>query len=159
MHTLLLSYILSNQVTENRIKFAKADCRVLGNCGKSIYKLNLASDWAILSDLDSKVVIPPLLAISQLQQNLLLLLKLQKLPLRIELTSPCKENVNWHNKKFLKYDPLFAQVKGNEWSPHFLVIELRARGISGFEIPQGTSGKVRQIFFNCKMLVWSSQLL
>ena len=59
---------MSNQVTKNKIKFVKAGSRVQQNRRKNIHVglLNLDSDCTVLPDLDSKLVIPPFLAVSQL---------------------------------------------------------------------------------------------
>ena len=48
----------------------------------------------------------------------------------MELTGLCEGNIEeWHQKKFLKYDPLAASVLGNGWSVYFFTVEeVGARG-------------------------------
>ena len=73
------------------------------NCGL----LHTSPGWDLLSDLESTLVIPPTIAISQLRPDIHLYSTSTKTVKVLELTGPCEENIeSWHATKLRKYDPL-----------------------------------------------------
>ncbi|XP_057297663.1 uncharacterized protein LOC130628696 [Hydractinia symbiolongicarpus] len=91
--------------------------------------LHLASDWKILSDLDSVLVVPPYIAITQLRPDVLLISSSSKTVIMLELTCPYEENTEyWHKRKLSKYSSLCYAMKNNGWIVHFFAIEVGARG-------------------------------
>ena len=127
------SFLTSHQISKTKfsyIKFVKAGSRLpqtskKNNCGL----LHTAPDWVLLSDLESTLVIPPTIAISQLRPDVLLYSTSTKTVTILELTCPCEENMeSWHATKFRQYDPLFSAIKSNGWSIHFFTVEARAQG-------------------------------
>ena len=91
--------------------------------------LNSAPDWVLLSDLESTLVIPPAIAISQLRSDILLYSTTTKIVIIIALTCPCEEKMeSWNATKFGKYDPLCPTIKTNSWSVHFFAVEVGAWG-------------------------------
>ena len=58
----LLSYKVSSNVS-NKINFAKAGAKITKSMKSTLLGiLNLAPDWIVLSDLKTKLVVPPFLA-------------------------------------------------------------------------------------------------
>ena len=91
--------------------------------------LHSAPDWVLLSDLESTLVIPPTIAISQLKPDILLYSAITKIVIIVELFCPCDENMeSWHATKFGKYDPLCSAIKTNGWSVYFFAVEIGAQG-------------------------------
>ena len=104
--------------------YQKSDSKKSPNIGL----LNFASDWQVLSDLDS-LVIPPYLAITQLRPDVLIISKSTFTVIILELTCPCEENMeSWHITKTDKYSNLCNEIKSNGWSVHFFAVEVGARG-------------------------------
>ena len=82
-----------------------------------------------MSALQSTLVIPSAIAISQLRPDILLYSTSTKIVIILKLTCPCEENVeSWHASKFGKYDPLCSAIKTNGWSMHFFAVEVGAQG-------------------------------
>ena len=91
--------------------------------------LHFANDWILLGDLDTQLIVPPYLAVTQLRPDILLISKTTKKVIIIELTCPCEENMpTWHEKKYDKYSPLCAAIKSNGWSVNLFAVEVGARG-------------------------------
>ncbi|XP_057310248.1 uncharacterized protein LOC130648228 [Hydractinia symbiolongicarpus] len=91
--------------------------------------LHLASDWRLLSDLDSTLIVPPYLAVTQLCPDILLTSAMTKTVIILELTCPCKENMEtWHGVKVDKYSSFCSVMRLNNWFVHFFAVEVGARG-------------------------------
>ncbi|XP_057296267.1 uncharacterized protein LOC130625225 [Hydractinia symbiolongicarpus] len=91
--------------------------------------LHLASDWRLLSDLDSTLIVPPYLAVTQLRPDILSTSAMTKTVIILELTCPCEENMEtWHGVKVDKYSSLCSVMRLNNWSVHFFAVEVGARG-------------------------------
>ncbi|XP_057310615.1 uncharacterized protein LOC130648580 [Hydractinia symbiolongicarpus] len=91
--------------------------------------LHLASDWRLLSDLDLTLIVPPYLAVTQLRPDILLTSAMTKIVIILELTCPCEEYMEtWHGVKVDKYLSLCSVMRLNNWSVHFFVVEVGARG-------------------------------
>ena len=114
--------------------------------------LNSAPDWTLLSDLNSKLIVPPFLAITQLRPDILMYSSSTKKCIILELTCCCEENMEqWHSKKFLKYDALSQSIIHNGWETHLFPIEVGARGYCGTSIKScfsrlGFTGKFLRSF-------------
>ena len=148
----LSTYSLSSE-KQNNIHFVKAGTAVTKSMKSPIIGLlNLAPDWTILSDLDSKLVVPHFLAITRLRPDLLLYSQITKTCIIIELTCCCEENIEqWHSEKFFKYDPLSKSIGLNGWKTYLFPIEVGARGYCGTSIKScfsrlGFSGKYMRSF-------------
>ena len=91
--------------------------------------LHTVPSWVLLSDLESALVIPPAITISQLRPDILLYSTSTKTVIILELISPCQENLeSWYPTKFGKYDPLCSAIKTNGWFVHFFAVEVGAWG-------------------------------
>ena len=91
--------------------------------------LDLASDWRLLSDLDSNLVFPPFITTTTLRPDIVIFSKCIRTVVIIELTSPCEENMSErHSDKVLKYTSLCTAASHNDWSVHFFAVEVGARG-------------------------------
>ena len=125
----LRSYFVAEE-PKPKIKFVKAGAKIKKTKRKpNIGVLHSAPDWKILSDLGTKMIFPPFIAVTQLRPDLLIISESKKLVVIIELTCPCEENMEiWHQKKFLKYDSLCTAAKANGWSVQFFAVEVGARG-------------------------------
>ncbi|XP_057305413.1 uncharacterized protein LOC130642344 [Hydractinia symbiolongicarpus] len=55
--------------------------------------LHSASDWTVMCDLDTTLIIPPDVAVTQLRPDIVLLSRMTKAVIVIELTCPCEENM------------------------------------------------------------------
>ena len=73
LNDFLSSYTVKSDIPNKRINFVRAGTKVTKSM-KDIPSglLNLASDWTILCDLHSKLVIPPFLTVTLLRPDLLL---------------------------------------------------------------------------------------
>ena len=91
--------------------------------------LYLTADWKLLSDLGDKLAYPSFIAITHLRLDIVLLYTSIKTVIILELTCPCKENLEeWHQEKLFKYDPLTASIRCNGRSVYFFAVEVGARG-------------------------------
>ena len=133
---------------KQKIHFVKAGTRVTKSMKSPVAGLlNSAPDWTLLSDLSSKLIVPPFLAATQLRPDILLYSPSTKKCIILELTCCCEENMEqWHSKKFLKYDSLSQSITRNGWETHLFPIEVGARGYCGNSIKScfsrlGLSGK------------------
>ena len=132
----LKSYKVTSSDTNKRIKFVKAGAKVPKN-KKSAPSglLHLASDWSVLCDLESPLVVPPFLAVTRLRPDMLLYSIKSKICIILELTCCCEENIEeWHRKKFFKYESLSKSVTLNGWEVHLFPVEVGARGYCGSSI-------------------------
>ena len=59
----------------------------------SIGILHYASDWQVLSDLGTTLVVPPYLAVTRLRPDILIISKSTRSVIVLELTCPCEENM------------------------------------------------------------------
>ena len=65
-----------------------------------------AADWKLLGNLSETLVFPPLIAIIHLRPDIVLLSTSINTVIILELTHPCKENMEeWHQTKIFKYWP------------------------------------------------------
>ena len=79
--------------------------------------LHSASGWNLNFDLDGILVVPVFLAVSTLRPAILLFLRSTKKVIIIDLSYPCEDNMSsWHEKKSLKYYPLYCSIRSNGWS-------------------------------------------
>ena len=86
------------------------------NCGL----LHTALDWILLSDLESTLVIPPAISISQLKRNILLYSTSTKTVIILELICLCVENIeSWHATKCL--ENYLEASRGSDIIWHLLV--------------------------------------
>lgn len=91
--------------------------------------LHSASDWTVMCDLDTTLIIPPDVAVTQLRPDIVLLSRMTKAVIVIELTCPCEENMEkWHDTKTDKYSLLLRTIQINGWAVHFFAVEVGARG-------------------------------
>ena len=91
--------------------------------------LHVSPDWRFMSDFTDKLVIPSWIVISQRRPDIFIFSKAEKTCIIIELTWPCKENIEvWHQKKFEKYEPLITSIKSNDSVVHLFAIKVNAKG-------------------------------
>ena len=89
----LLSYKVSSNVS-NKINFVTAGAKITKSMkSTTVGILNLAPEWIVLSDLNTKLVVPPFLAITRLRPDLLLYSHLSKTCIILELICCCEENM------------------------------------------------------------------
>ena len=87
-----------------KIKFVKKETREKNKNSSPSGILHQASDWVLLGDLDGTFSFPPPTAFSELRPDIIIFSKKLKRVILIELTCPCKENMEaWHNAKVNKY--------------------------------------------------------
>ena len=155
-----------------KINFVKA-----GSKPRSSKKLPLvgilhhASDWKLLSDCNSSLVIPPFITISTLRPDILLYSTKTRTVVIVELTCPCEENMEtWHTKKFDKYASLCADIKLNRWSVHLFAIEVGARGYCSEtvrncfrrlglnnKVSRSTIKSISSIAMRCSFEIWMAR--
>ena len=76
-------------------------------------------------------LLPFQLALTELQPDIVLFSKSTKRAILLELTCPCKENMeSWHSQKLIKYTPLAKVIEDNGWAVDLFAIEVGARGYS-----------------------------
>ncbi|XP_057316863.1 uncharacterized protein LOC130657891 [Hydractinia symbiolongicarpus] len=76
--------------------------------------LHLASDWRLLSDLDSTLIVPPYLAVTQLRPDTPLTSAMTKTVIILELICSCEENMEtWHGVKVDKHSSLCSVMRLN----------------------------------------------
>ena len=98
----LASYQVSN-TTFSYIKFVKAGSR-LPKTSKKYLRIDTKSTKL---DLESALVIPPVMTISQVRSDLLFYSTTTKTVIGLDLPCPCEESMElWHATKFGKSDPL-----------------------------------------------------
>ena len=148
LHDFLSSYKVIDNKDQN-IRFVKAGTPITKKMKSSFSGLlNLAPDWVVLNDLNSTLVVPPFLAVTRLRPDLLVYSYITKTCIILELTCCCEENFEqWHEKKFLKYDPLSKSISSNGWKVYLFPIEVGARGYCGTSVKScfhrlGFSGKL-----------------
>ncbi|XP_057292608.1 uncharacterized protein LOC130621329 [Hydractinia symbiolongicarpus] len=90
--------------------------------------LHSASDWTVMCDLDTTLIIPPDVVVTQLRPDIVLLSRMTNAVIVIELTCPCEENMEkWHDTKTDKYSLLLRTIQVNGWAVHFFAVEIGAR--------------------------------
>ena len=108
---------------------------------------------------------------SQLRPDTFIFSKMQKTCLIVELTCPCKENMEvWYQKNLEKCQPLSTSIKSNSWSVHLFAIEVGARGycstpvnsyLSSLGFPgkasKSTSKKLSLSLFKASFQIWLSR--
>ena len=107
----LLSFLEHHHVYKKEvkpyIKFVKADEKIKKRRTNHTGLLNLAPDWKLLSNLNTKLVFPSFIAITTLRPDMVLYSISTKTVFIVELLCPCEENMEeWYRVKFEKYEPL-----------------------------------------------------
>ena len=88
-----------------------------------------ASDWVLLGYLDGTFSFPPHITFTELRPGITVFSNKLKRVILIELTCPCKKNVEaWHNAKINKYMSLKSVIENNGWNVDLSAVEVGARG-------------------------------
>ena len=129
LESFLLSKKCINVQSNNSIKFVEAGAKLSKYTKKLLSGLlHLPADWKLLSDLGDKLVFPSFIDIIRLRPGIAVFSTSIKTAIILELTCPCKENMEWHQKIFFKYDPLTTSIRYNGWSVCFFAVKVGARG-------------------------------
>ena len=120
---------LANKTTKkcNTIKFVKSGTKFskTNNVSKVIF--HIISDWILLADMKGDYLFPFQLALVELCPDILLFSKSSKRAVLLELTCPCKENMeSWHSQKLNKYTPLAKVTENNGWAVDLFAVEVAA---------------------------------
>ena len=133
--------------------------------------LHHSSDWKIISDLSDNYCFPVHIALTELRPDIVIYSNRIKRVVLIELTCPCEENmVQWHDKKFFKYQALKSSIELAGWTADLFTIEVGARGFCsrslpstlralGYESKSATSisGSLAKISMECSFCIWISR--
>ena len=88
-----------------------------------------ANDWQLQLDLDSKVVFPQELVVTNLRPDVILMSMSRKIIVLLELTVPWEERVSLsHEIKFGKYEHLLIEARQKGWRASCYPIEIGCRG-------------------------------
>ena len=86
-------------------------------------------------------ICPSWIVISQLRSHIFIFSELQNTCIIIELTYPCKENMEvLHYKKYEKYEPLSTSIISSGWSVYFFSTEVGTRGYCSTTVKAYLSG-------------------
>ena len=118
--------------------------------------LGVGSDWTVLCDLSSQLVVPDEIAITLSRPDILMMSRKTKAVILCELTCPWEENAEWaHERKLEKYEELKNQMMDNGWSVRVYAVEVGCRGfvsrtLRGFLKDIGCSNrKIKKTIKDC----------
>ena len=122
-----------------KIAFIRAgETERIGSKQKILHLLSNSNDWQLLVDFDhANIVFPVNICITKERPDIVIWSLSSKRVILIELTCPMEENImDARTRKNARYggdsqnqESLIDQIKGNEWSPVLLTIEVGARGM------------------------------
>lgn len=142
-------FILVYKPTLSHIKFVPEGCiKASGKKKTIIGLLHDVSDWQVMYDLGSTLIVPSYLTIMQLRPDILIVSNSTRSVIVFELTCPCEENMEaWHTKKVDKYLSLCVAMRSFGWSVKFFAFEVGARGFCS----QSVHFCLRQLGFTNKL--------
>lgn len=93
--------------------------------------LSQAQDWKIMADLDTRLVFPEMIAITNQRPDIVIFSEMRKSVMMLELTV-CEESnmLSSHERKAKKYEELESVCFSNGWSASVWPVEVGCRGFA-----------------------------
>ena len=138
----------------NTIKFVKSEAKFYQtyNFAKGILHL----DWILLVDVKGDYVFSFQLALTEVHPDIALFSKSSNRAVLLELTCPCKENIeSWHSQKVNKHTPLAKVIEDNK-----CIVDLFAAEAGAWEYSSSSiSTCLKRLGFNDKTVQKTTKCL